>query len=48
VFTVFPPFEAASKVLSENMSTARAVIIEGRAISLTWKSRKNVNELLSE
>jgi pimeloyl-ACP methyl ester carboxylesterase len=27
-FTVFRPFEAASKVLSENIPTARAVVIK--------------------
>jgi pimeloyl-ACP methyl ester carboxylesterase len=48
VFTVFCPFEAASKVLSENIPTARAVIIKNGGHFPHMESPKNVNEVISE
>jgi len=48
VFTVFRPFEAASKVLSEHIPTARAVIIKDADHFPHMEKPETVNEVLWE
>ncbi len=48
MFTVSRPFEAASKVLSENIPTARAVIIKDAGHFPHMEKPENVDELLWE
>jgi pimeloyl-ACP methyl ester carboxylesterase len=48
VFTVFRPFEAASKVLSENIPTACAVTIKDAGHFPHIEKPETVNEVLSE
>jgi len=48
VFTVFRPFEAASKVPSENIPTARAVVIKDAGHFPHMEKPETVNEVLWE